>query len=718
MNYSYKLDIYRLRTAYLEEFENLSAPMREAKLFQKFIEMYPVHIEKDDIFAGWYGFNSDQEMNSAYPPIGENARQFQILPPLEEMPRIDAFFAQGFRVGGYDNGHHENNYKEILANGMNWYRTRIETELAKESNDEDKVIYLEAMLESLKGVDLLSAKYADLAKELALKADDEADRARLLRIEAACRKVPMNPPEDFFEAVQATYLVRILTCISYLNCVSVSIGNFDQFMYPYYLASKKKGVSDDEVVAILVQMYRMLNNYDGNDCAISVGGVDENNCDATNELSYLMIKAEKITKLPSPLFTAKINANTPKEFMRELVSKELFEIGQPSFYSEEQCRNAVAARGIDVKEARNWNISTCMNIVMAGEEATSAWACTANTHLPLELALNHGKPLLGNFDITLNTPPIDRYENIDELYNQYKRYFRELLGIAMKWEYLDTDRKVRSVPNPFISILTADCIEKGRDRWNGGARYHNLVVEMMAFANTGDAFTAIEQLVFEQKKYTLEDFVSAAQANYEGYEEFREQLLRCDKYGMNVENADKHAKRVLDIAADLCEELNTGNRHYLPSLHTLWLDVSWARSRHAFLDGRKSGEPVNKNAGPSTLARLAGPTAVVLSATKFDQSRYSGGQALDVHIGVRNLDTDLNRDKVGDFIKTYFALGGLELQVNALSSETLQKAYDHPEQYPDLLVRIGGHSRYFNEFDNGMKMKFIERFKTEEEVYS
>ena len=720
MNYCHELDIFRIRRAYANELGDLSAPMREAKLFQKFIDLYPVHIEKEDIFAGWYGFCSKDDMNAAYPPEPDKAtaRPLQILTPSREMPRMDAFFAHGFNPGGYDGAHHENNYKDILTHGMNWYGARIEAELAKEGNTADKVTYLEAMLESLKGVELLSNKYANLAKEMALNADDEKDRARLLRIEAVCRKVPMNPPEDFFEAMQAAYLVRTLSSISYLCCISVSFGNFDQYMYPYYLASKAKGVSDDEIVAMLAQLYRMLNNYGGNDCAISVGGVDENDCDATNELSYLMIKAEKMTKLPSPLFTARIHANTPKEFLRELVSKELFEIGQPSFYSEEQCRQAVAFRGIDLREARNWNISTCMNIVMAGEDATHGWGCMVNTHLPLELALNHGKPLKGTFDVPLHTPPMEQYDSIDELYDQYKRYLRELLHIAMEWQYLETERMAKSFPNPFISVLTEDCIQKGKDRWDGGARYHNLIMEMLAFANTADAFTAIEQLVFEQKAYTLDDFVSAAQANYEGYEALHDQLLRSEKYGMNAERADGHARRVLDIAADLCDEMQSDNRRYLPSLHTLWLDVHWARGMYAFFDGRKNGEPINKNAGPTTLARRAGPTALVLSASKLDQIRYNGGQALDIHIGARNLDTETNRDKIGAFIKTYFALGGLQIQVNGLSCEILQKAYDHPEEYPDLLVRIGGHSRYFNEFDNDTKMKFIERFKVEEGAFS
>ena len=359
-----------------------------------------------------------------------------------------------------------------------------------------------------------------------------------------------------------------------------------------------------------------------------------------------------------------------------------------------------------------------MNIAIAGADATHGWGCMVNTHLPLELALNGGKPLVGNLDLPLKTEPKSSYNNIDEIYDQYKLYLRELLGIAMEWQYRNTKRMAETYPNPFIAVLTDDCIKRGKDRWNGGAKYHNLVMEMLGFANTADAFTAIDQLVFKEGRYTLEDFVRAAQANYEGYDNLYHDLLRCDKYGMNIERADSNAVRVMDIASDLCDELRCENRRYLPSMHTLWLDVAWALKRNAFFDGRRSGEPVNKNAGPTTLARRAGPTALVLSACRLDQIRCSGGQALDVHIGVRNLDTPAKQDKIGAFIKTYFAMGGLQMQVNGLSTETLQKAYDTPEAYPDLMVRIGGHSRYFNEFSNDMKLKFIERFRVEEGAYS
>ena len=236
----------------------------------------------------------------------------------------------------------------------------------------------------------------------------------------------------------------------------------------------------------------------------------------------------------------------------------------------------------------------------------------------------------------------------------------------------------------------------------------------MAFANTADAFTAIDELVFRQKKYSLAELIQAAAENYVGYETLRKDLLSCPKYGTGNREADETAKRVLDVTKEICEKSREENRQYLPSLHTLWSDVSHGAKYHAMLDGRLAGEPYNKNAGPTTMARKAGPTCAAIGAASLGQERMSGGQALDVHFGIRNLDSVENRDKIAAFIYTYFRMGGLQLQVNGVSSETLQKAYDEPDKYPDLMVRIGGHSRYFQEFADNQKKEYIRRFQIEE----
>lgn len=695
--------------------EGKSVSEREALMFRRVMELYPIHIEAEDRIAGWYGFESQQALEEAlYPPAEEAALESAAEPVSECRRWMDL---QGCHVNGYDRMHHIIDYAAVMAHGIDFYVAKVEAELQNPENTAEKNDYLSGMRIALGAARQLAEAFAAKAEAMAQTAQSQAEKDRLLRMAAACRRVPMQPPRDFYEALQAAWLLRTVCAISSTSGVSVSYGSFDQYMYPYYLISKEAGMTEDEVISLLVQFFRMLDHYDGNDCALSVGGVDENGNDATNELSWLMVKAEKITRLRGPLFVARINKNTPKEFMRELVCKELFEIGQPSFYSEESCLAAVMSRGIDVQEARRYQISTCMCLAMPHGEATHGWGMVFNTHLPLELALT-GAPIDGEMPAWIRTPLCEEYDSIEALWAQYTRYTAELLN-------LNIDRSEELFPamakwtcNPWLSALTEDCISRGKDRWNGGALYHDIVVETFALADTADAFTAIQKLVFEEKKYTLEQFMQAAQANYKGFEELHRDILACPKYGMGEPAADENAQRLTRLYADLCEARYAENRRYLPSLHTLSSDISWGAQRPAFFGGRKAGEPIAKNAGPTTAARKAGPTNLVLSAGSLEQRRYSGGQALDVHIGVRNLDSVANRDKIAALIRTYFELGGLQMQVNGLSVDTLKKAYADPASYPDLIVRIGGHSRYFKDFDDTMKRRFIERFEVEEGAFA
>lgn len=713
MEYWSNWDLERARDSHAGEWDALSVPEQEAMLFCTVLGQLPLHIRPQDVFAGWYGFETEAELVKSLYTVPAAPRA-----PLEQGSPAWWLQQQGCNVGGYDRVHHELDYRTVLARGIDSYLVQVEEELHKPDNTPEKNDLLRGMKLALGAAQQLAGGFAQLAQQLASAAETPEEKARLQRMADACRKVPMQPPQDFYEALQAAWILRSLCGISSGSCVSVSFGSFDQYMYPYYLVSKEKGVTDDEITAMLLQFYRMLDTYDGNDCAVSVGGVDENGNDATNALSWLMVRAEKNSRLRAPLFVARINKNTPPEFLRELVSKELFEMGQPSFYSEESCLAAVKARGVSEQEAKRYQISTCMNLSLPHGEAAHGWGTVLNAHLPLELALNGGRPISGELPVPFRTQPRAGYETAEQLWAQYRAYEKEIFDWITDWNEENIPKQAKLTPNPWLSALTEDCIRRGRERWDGGALYHNIITEVFAMADTADAFTAIETLVFRQKKYTPEQLVAAAKANYQGCETLRRDLLSCGKYGMGDEAADANLRRLGDLHADICEARRAENRRYLPSLHTLWSDVPWGGDRPAFFSGRLAGEPVAKNAGPAAAARKGGPTNMVLSAGRLDQTRFNGGQALDVHIGVRNLNTTANRDKIAALIRTYFELGGLQIQVNGLSVETLKKAYADPAAYPDFIVRIGGHSRYFNEFDNNMKLKFIERFEAEEGAFA
>lgn len=713
MKYFYTTNREYARTVvYKDAVAGMTLPEREAFLFQKYLEDIPIYIEDADLFAGWYGYPEGEEpeeilaFNRTCPNI-----LMRNYPADHARWKLDREFC--FNACGFDRSHDLMDCKTILERGLNAYIRDVEARLETVPADSSEGIYLAAMKQALEASSIFTNRYADLAEKMAQEASDEKEKQRLLRIEKVCRKVPMEPAEDFYEAIQALYFLYSFNCVSDDGWVSVSFGSFDQYVYPYYLKSKAQGCTDEEMEALLVQLYGMLDIYEGQDCALCIGGIDELGNDLTNELSYLVVSAEKKSRKRAPLLAVRVNPKTPKKLMDELVDSRLFAIGQPTFYSETECLEAVKGRGIAEEKAKTYQISTCMQLVFPGETAMASWGINTNMHLPLELTLNNGKPFRGELPVALKTEPKTEYRNVDEICEQYKLYSRELFGYVKEYCLKDLELR-RAEPNPWLSAVGHDCIELGKDRYDGGSKYLDIIVQQFAFANAADALGAVEKLVFEDQKYSIEELVNAAVHNYEGYEEIRKDILNCPKYGQNIEKADEKARRLLGIMTDICEENWEKDTRYLSSLHTLNADVDRGARLSAMLDGRLAGEPVNKNAGPANEARTNGPTAVVMSATRIDQKRLSGGQALDVHFAVKNIDVPDKKNKIAALIKTYLANGGMQMQVNALSAESLKKAYDEPEKYRDLIVRIGGHSRYFYELSDSVKLEFIERFSKEE----
>ena len=233
----------------------------------------------------------------------------------------------------------------------------------------------------------------------------------------------------------------------------------------------------------------------------------------------------------------------------------------------------------------------------------------------------------------------------------------------------------------------------------------------MGMVNVGDAIYVIDKLVLRDKKYTLEDISVAVKNNFEGYEQIRTDLLSCQKFGINGE-ADDYTVRIAHILAKNIRAYDHDNFYFMPSLHSLDGNVKYGAMWTASYDGRYAYAPYAKNAGSSVEVRKKDPTSVILLSAKIPQYKFYGGQPLDIHFDPALIKT--KKQKIAAVIKTYLQNGGLQLQVNSLSSKVLENAIENPQNHKDLIVRIGGYSDYFNNFEQKVKKDFVQRFKREE----
>lgn len=659
---------------------------RFAEKFRLELESLSLTIRAEDEIVGWFVFDGEEKETVLFDDerIGEEDRFL--------MERTRQFGS----VTNVDKGHTLIDYEYVLKNGLIRYSERVKEQ--RELFPEDE--YLKGMEHTLETVAAFTERMAGLVDET-LEGCGEEERKRRIRLRDMIKRVPLYPARDFTEAIQAIWVIHFLLPLAENAWYSISLGRLDRYLYPYYLQSREEGMGKEQFVKVLHNLYSLLNSYADGACLLNVGG------DGYNELSELLVECQKSFAMPAPILGARVTDDTPEHIWELLIDEKLFSMGQPTFYGEYSCLRALREKGLTKEEAACFSNNSCMGISLPGREFCSMWGCVFVVPAALEAALNNGRILDEACDITV--PDIGTPTNTREVFSNFEKCCAYLLDICVK-SYEKKARISESTdPDCFVSLLTGECIEKHCDRISG-ADYHSVTVECMGMVNASDGIRALDRLVFGEKKYTLEEISEAVKHNFTGYDQLRADLMACDKYGENSE-ADRFAVLTAEILQRLIRSHDHDNIYYAPSLHTLDANVEYAERWGAGYDGRYAGAPFAKNAGPSNEVRKQDPTSMLLSSSGLPQYKFFGGQPVDV-----NFQTDMVRNhkkEIAALIRVYLQNGGLQFQVNSLSSDLLRRAAKEPEKYPGLVVRIGGYSVYFNSISRKSKEEFIERFERE-----
>lgn len=672
----------------------LPAPEREAAAFAYVLEHLPVAVPETELLAGdWHWRFAAEDTREAVAQVLErpvaSTGEPSVLQLLDERFHLRA---------GWSPAHTCADYGRLLASGLAAVRADIDDALLSATG---------APAETLRGMSTAVQAVIGFAHRLAALAEAQGRD----ELGAICRKVPEYPAETLREALQALWILHLAVGVSEYCDASLSLGRLDQYLLPLYERDLQRGIPPQELRGLLVELWHKLNRFGDPACAVNLGGLEAQGRDLWNPLSDLIVDVTREVLLPSPILAARVHAGLPAHAFEALLSPELLRIGQPTFYGEQPCREALVRRGVPAAEAHRFALNSCMGLVMPGEEIADMWGVVVNLLLPLELALDHGRPFAAALPLALQTPPRLGYGSFDEFYEQWASYLAELLDYLVDRQAEATRWIGRERPNPFFSALTADCIDRATDRAMGGVRYHGVTVEGFGWVNAADALTAIRRLVFEEDRYSLPELVAAAQADFVGHERLLSDLRACPKYGNAQAEADELAARVTDTFAALTTAHNRDNLHYLPSYHTLNAHVFAGRKLAASLDGRRAGQPLGKNAGPLPEHRRGPLTALLLSASTIDQRSLPGGQALDLSLDPKLLGTVEDREKLQALLLTYFQRGGLQVQVNGLGAEELRAAIAQPQAHRDLIVRIAGYSARFVELGGDVQREMVERFE-------
>lgn len=676
MNSNYERAIARLRLIHTPSVyaEVQDADMREAELFRRILADIP--IDGDPGHSRLAAIFGDDDANPLPMPEADAAAMSRLQPPVPGDPFGDHYCGNGHCI-------------EISCN-----HTTLDYELVLE-----------------RGLCKLADEAPTPAQRTALRAViDFAGRYARLGF-GVCRRVPAEPAESFAEALQCVLLLQALTGISEYSFYSISVGRLDQYCYKYFEHDRTHGVSEAELAAVLGEFMQKLNIHGDPAKALNIGGCDGNGNDQFNDLSRLILQVAAELRLPAPLLAVRCHAGTRDEDLALATRPELFTVGQPTFYGEENCRETLRKRGVRPEDLDRWCVNSCMGLMIAGREFSDMWAVVCNCLPGLEAAINGGSPFRREDGLSIEVPT--QYGSIDELMEAMFAYDRKLLRLLLARHCrLNEEAFERGYhPSPFTSALLRGGIP-GADRLHGAPRYHTGNVDLFALINVADSLAAIDELVFRRRHRTLAEIAAAAREDFKGHEDLRQELLACPKFGNGDRTADDFAARVASQLARIIREENpAGIVHYMPSFHTLNTHVGRGAGYPASCDGRHAGEPFAKNIGPMAGRSHEGITGLIRSGAAIDQTTFSGGQALDIYCDASLCRTDSARRKFRDALRTYFELGGLQLQVNAVSISDLENALEKPEQYRDLTVRVGGFSARFVSLPQVIQREMIERFR-------
>ncbi len=569
-------------------------------------------------------------------------------------------------------------------------------------------------------------RYSLLAKKLAKNENNIHRKKELLKISKVCSYVPAYAPRDFWEALQYYWFVHLGVIIEYNTWDSFNPGRLDQHLYPFYKKQLEEGTLTEEQAKELLQAFWIkFNNQPAppkvgvtaeesstyTDFAlINLGGVKEDGSDAVNELSYLILDVIEEMRLTQPSSMIQISKKTPNAFLKRALKIIKTGFGQPSIFNTDEIIQEMLRQGKSLIDARCGGSSGCVETGAFGKENYTLTGYFNLTKI-LEITLNNGIDPLTNKKISPSTGDPAKFTSFANLFNAFKKQLNYFADIKIQGNNIIERLYAKYLPAPFLSILIDDCIAKGLDYHNGGARYNTNYIQGVSIGTITDSLTAIKYHVYDKKTITIKKLIDALHKDFKGYEELQQLLInKTPKYGNDDDYADEILKEVFEAffaAIDGRPTTKKGGYHRINLLPTT-VHVYFGKMTGATPDGRNAYEPLSEGISPVQAADKNGPTAVIKSASKIDHIR-TGGTLLNQKFTPQLLEDEEGIEKLALLIRTYFKLDGHHIQFNVVTAKTLRDAQKHPEKFRDLIVRVAGYSDYFINLGEKLQNEIIKR---------
>jgi trans-4-hydroxy-L-proline dehydratase len=539
----------------------------------------------------------------------------------------------------------------------------------------------------------------------AVAADGPAGAARWLGQAAICRHIATEPPRTYAEAIQLMSLVIFAMWFAEDHGLTTP-GRIDQTLRPFYEADMAAGrITRQEALELIACLYIQGNEilWPGSAISVMVGGVDRDGADVTNDLTYLALAARLATKLVYPTVGVAWHPGTPRELMEFGARMLATGIGCPAFFNDPVIADGLRAHGVSEADCHWYMNSTCVEIKVVG--ASHMWVTAPYINLPGGMLRAIGRVASGEAGEPAG------FDGCLELVRE--ALSADIRGAAESMHATWAHRE-RWGGCPLASCLIDDCLALGRDFDLGGARYNWVENSFVGLANLVDGLLAIRYLVYEWGEMTLGEFGRILADDYAGHEGLRQRIINAvPKYGTDDDEADAMASHFAAWLIAETESHTVGVHRYVPGFFCWIMHDHMGQQTGATPDGRRAGLPLADGAGAAQGREVCGPTASVLSTTKWDHRPVIGGLVHNAKFSRAALSTEGGLAALRELIGTYMARGGFEIQVNVVGREVLEDAQRHPERYQDLLVRVAGYSDYFVHLSATMQAEVIARSEHE-----
>lgn len=594
-------------------------------------------------------------------------------------------------------------FDKLVKLGLNGLEAEVSVRLMKAKAGSDEQVLLNCMLGALQLVRDICLFYRDQLTAKIFATKEPERKAELTRMATALENISHSAPKTMREAVQLVWLYSLLT-------PEIEFGRMDVYLGDLYVKDIESGeLTEMEAVALIQSFFRLIDHLDcETDGRAIVGGYGRRNTQNADRFSLVAIEACRTVKEVLPQFTLRFGKETPKQVWD--AAMRCIEEGRtyPLLYNDEVLIPGIMqAYGVDRIRAESYVPLGCGEIEF-DHYSFGTPSGSLNMLKVLEITINGGIDPVSHLKFGPDVKPLEACTTFEEFYAQYRKqldYFVEAQAKFEKYQYEITGKMHAFL---YVTMLYDGCIERAKPVFNGGCASLNGTLELYGLINAADSLTAIRKLVYNDKTMRAEHLKEVLASNFFGFEKERKIMIDCPKYGNDNAEADGMMQELHGyICRAIAEQApKVGLDTNLAVVINNAQNTTLARWVSASADGRKAGTATANANNPAPGADKNGITAMLNSILKLPHNNHAG---MVQNIRLSREVYASAREKVLRLISSYFERGGAQAMITMVGKEELQQAMDTPEQYHDLIVRVGGFSARFVDLPKDVQKEIFER---------